>query len=184
MFPPEVDLVEYGSVGLINFSSNFEGNLGEFVTQKFLESISASQKGARIIELGDADEVLESVQRDRIDPETVQAIGQKYNVDAIIVGNLEVSDVKPRVSLSAIIKHASVSAEVEALMTAKLLETIHGATIWTGLAQDKKDVAHVSVFSGGPVLFDAKDPEQAYGDLTESLIEEVTKDLRVSYRRM
>ena len=49
MFPPEVDLGEYGSVGLISFSSNFEGNLGEFVTQKFLESISTSQKGARII---------------------------------------------------------------------------------------------------------------------------------------
>lgn len=182
--PPEIDLGEYGNVGLISFSSNVEGNLGEFITQKFLEEISASQKGARIIELGSIDAVLESVQRDKIDPEAIRQIGQKHDLNAVITGNLDVSDIKPKVSISSIISSMSVRAEVEASITAKLLETKQGATVWTSSARDKKTVAHVSMFSGGAVHFDAKDPEEAYGDLTESLIEEVTRDLRVSHRRM
>ena len=184
MVPPEIDLKEYESVGLIDFSSDAEGTLGKFVTQKFLEEISLSQKGARIIELGSMGEVLKSVQRDKMDPEAVQAIGQKHNLNSIIIGDLEVSDVKPSISLSSIISHMSVKAEVEASVTVKLLETEHGATVWTDSAQDKRNVAHVSIFSGGAVHFDAKDPEEAYGDLARSLVREVTEDLRISYKRM
>lgn len=182
MIPPEIDLKEYGNVGLIDFSSDAEGNLGEFVTQKFLEEISSSQKGARIIELGNLDKILESVQRDKMDVEAVQAIGQKYNVNAIITGNLKVSDVRPKVKLSAIIQSMSVKAEVEASITARLLETEQGATVWTNSAQDTKTVAHVSIFSGGGAFFDADDPEEAYGDLARSLVKKVAADFKVSYK--
>jgi hypothetical protein len=184
MVPPEIDLKEYSTVGLIDFSSDAEGNLGEFVTQKFLEEISSSQKEARIIELGVLDEILEAVQRDKIDPETVQAIGQKYQVNSIIVGNLKVSDVKPKVNISSIIKSMSVKAEVEAEITVRLLETTQGATVWTDSAQGKETVAEVSVFSGDRFFFDADDPEEAYGDLTRSLVKEVTSELRGSYKRL
>jgi len=183
MFPPEVDLREYESVGLIDFSCEYEGELGRFLTQKFLEEISESQRGLRIIELGSLDDVLEAVGRSKLDPETVQEIGIKYNLNSVITGNLDISDIKPKISLSAIVRHMSVEAEVEAALAVKLQDTERGATIWTDSAQEKRTVAHVSVFSGGPVIFDAKDPEEAYGDLAESLIEEVTSDLRVSYRR-
>ena len=184
MVPPEVDLKEYGNVGIIHFGSNFEGKLGEFVTQKFLEEISISQKGARIIELGNEIEVLESVQRDKMDPEAIQAIGRKYDVNAIIMGDLEISNIEPKVSILSVIKHMGARVEVEASINAKLLETDDGAVIWTDSARDKKKVAHVSIFSGNTVHFDAKNPEEIYGDITESLIEEVTADLRVKYRRM
>ena len=183
MVPPEIDLNEYESVGLINFRSDAEGNLGEFVTQKFLEEISLSQKGASIIELGSMDDVLASVQRDKLDPDATRAIGEKHNVSAIIMGDLTVSDVKPKINISSIITSMSVKAEVEASMIVKLLETERGATIWTGTGQQTEEVAHVSVFSPDTIFFDAKDPEQAYGELTENLIEEVTTDLRMSYRR-
>ena len=66
----------------------------------------------------------------------------------------------------------------------KLLGTERGATIWTGLAQDRKNVAHVSIFSSDTIHFDAKDPEEAYGELARSLVRKVTEDLRVSYKRM
>ncbi len=183
MFPPEIDLKEYESVGLIEFSSEAEGNLGKFVTQKFLEEISASQKGARIIELGSMDEVLKSVKQDKIGPEAVRAIGQKHNLNSIIVGNLEVSDIKPKVSIFGLVSHMSIKAEVVAALTVKLLETEQGATVWTDSAQDEEEVAHVSVFSGGGFHFDADNPEEAYGDLAESLVDEVTEDLKVSYGR-
>jgi len=182
MVPPEIDLKEYEIVGLINFSSNAKGDLGKFVSQKFLEEISLSQKGARIIELGSMDKVLESVQRDEIDAEAVREIGQKHNLKSIIIGNLEVSKIKP--NITSIVAHMSVKAEVEASITVKLLETELGATIWTNSAQDKKDVAHVSIFPGGVFDFDAKDPEEAYGNLARSLVRKVTEDLRISYKRM
>ena len=184
MVPPAIDLNEYGGIGLINFSSNAEGSLDEFVTQKFLAAISPSQKGARIIELGSESTVLESVKQDRMGPEALQAIGQKYNVTTIIMGNLEISDVKPKVRLSSVLTSMSVKADVEALITAKLLETEDGATLWTNTVQDKKTVASVSIFSGGVAHFDASDPEEAYGDLVEGLIKKVTEDLRVTYKRM
>lgn len=184
MVPPEIDLKEYGTVGLVDFSSDAEGNLGKYVTQRFLEEISTSQKDARIIELGSMDKVLESVQRDRIDPEVIRAIGQKYNVNAVIMGNLEVSDVKPKIGISSFVAHMSVKAEVEASITARVLETEQGATVWTDSARDKKNVAQVSMFSGGGFLFDAKDPEEAYGELVESLVRKVTVDLKVSHKRM
>ena len=183
MVPPEIDLAEYESVGLIDFNTEAEGTLGPFITQKFLQEISLSQKGARIIELGNMEEVLRSVERDRLDTEAIRIIGEKHNLSVLIVGDLMVSDVRPKVNISSIISSMSVKAEVEASMIVKLLETERGATVWTGAAQQKKNVAHVSIFSPNTIMFDAKDPEQAYGELTESLIEEVTRDLRVSYRR-
>lgn len=183
MFPPEVDLKEYESVGLINFTTEAEGKIGEFVTQKFLEEISLSQKGVRIIEIGSMDEVLQSVQRDKVGPEAIREIGQKHNLNSLIIGNLQVSDVKPKVSISSIITHMSVRAVIDATITAKLLDTADGATVWTDSAQKTADVAHVSIFSGNVVHFDADDPEEAYGELVDSLIEEVTEDLRISYRR-
>ena len=76
MYPPEIDLGEYDGVGLIEFISEAEGKPGAFVTQKFLEEISLSQKGVRIIALGTVDEVLSSVNHDRMAPPAIQAIGR------------------------------------------------------------------------------------------------------------
>ena len=175
----EVDLREYGNVGIIEFDSNAKGNLNEFVMQRFLEKVSSLQRGVRIVEIGSTDEVLQSIKRGRIGPETIQAIGQKYKVDAIIIGDLNVSDIKPRISISSIITSLSARAEVEAMMTVKLLETHDGAMVWTRSVKQKRNVAHVSIFSGGSAYFDARDPEQAYGELAEALIRDVTKGFKI-----
>ncbi len=180
--PPKIDLKEYGRVGIISLNSNAEGNLDEFITQKFLEAITEDQE-VSIIELGDEDSVLGSVQRERMGPETVQAIGKKYNVGAVIHGNLRISNVKPKLKVSSLVKSIGVKAEVDAFMTTKLLEAEYGATVWTGSAQDKKTVAHITMFPGHRAFFDARDPEEAYGDLVESLIRKITADFRVTYKR-
>jgi len=78
--------------------------------------------------------------------------------------NLEISDVRPTLQLSSLIKHIGVKAEVEAFMTAKLLETEHGATVWTGSDRDTETVAGITIFPGSRVFFDARDAEEAYGD--------------------
>jgi hypothetical protein len=40
------------------------------------------------------------------------------------------------------------------------------------------DVANVSIFKGGDVIFDAQDPERAYGQLIRSLVLRTTRDFR------
>lgn len=183
LFPPEVELREYGTVGLIDFACNYEGNLGKYVTQRFLEEVNNAQKDARIVELGDMDAILKETGGRTLDPKTVQAIGKKYGVKAIIAGDLDISKVKPKVSISSILTSMSVRAEVEAALSAKLLDTIDSVTIWTNSARGKVEVAEVSIFSGGNAHFDASNPEDAYGDLAEALINEITRDFRATHRR-
>lgn len=182
MVPPRIDLGEYGAIGLVDFTSNAEGNLDEYATQKFLEMVSESQPKARFIELGSQKKLLESVGRDEMDRGAVQEIGEKDNLSAVIFGDLHVGDVEPRIRFGFDFLPASVEAEVDASMKAKLVDTKDGATVWTASARDKKTVAHISVFASGGFIFDAEDPDEAYGDLVESLVKKVSEDLRVTYR--
>jgi hypothetical protein len=99
-------------------------------------------------------------------------------VDTLIVGTLELSDIRPRVDLAAIISTLSVSAEVDATLTARLLDTQDGTTLWTDSARERRSVAHVSVARGGGIFFDARDPEQAYGSLIRALVVRTTRDFQ------
>ena len=185
MVPPRIDLGEYGTIGLVSFTSNADGNLDEYATQKFLEMVSKSQPKARFIELGSQEKLLESEgleEMDEMDRVAVQTIGKKHNLDAVIFGSLDVGDVKPKLRFSIDFFPMSVQAEVDASLKAKLVDPKDGATIWTASARDKKTVLHVSVFSSGAFVFDADDPDEAYGDLVESLVKEVSEDLRVTYK--
>jgi hypothetical protein len=183
--PPEVDLTKYKAVGLINFESDAKGKLGEYVTQKFLQEISRSQKGVRIVELGDMERVLRAIDREELGPKAIQIIGDTYKVEAIIMGNLHVSEIKPKIDLSSIVvKALNVKADVDASLSVKLIETKNSATIWTNIAEDKRTVAQVSVFSSKDISFDAENPDEAYGELAQSLIQQVTEDLKTRRRRL
>ncbi|MGB9596186.1 MAG: hypothetical protein ACPL7B_07880 [Candidatus Poribacteria bacterium] len=184
LIPPEVDIAKYNPVGLITFKSNAKGKLGDFVTLKFLDEISRSQKDAKIVELGYEDNVLKSLDRQTLDPTVIQMLGDKYKLKAVITGDLNVSDIKPKVSITSIITSMRVKAEVQATLIVRLIETKSGATIWSNLAEDKKSVASVSIFSKNDIVFDAQDPGEAYGDLANSLIKAVTEDLKPRKRRM
>jgi hypothetical protein len=183
MVPPNVDLAVFRNVGLVGFTSNAEGNLADYATQKFLEIVTASQPDARIIELGTAEEVLARVGGDDIDLEAVENIAMEYGVEAVIAGELDVSDVKPHVSLSVDLSRLGVEAEIEATLTARLFDTSDGATVWTCSAKKRKKVADVDILAGGGFAFAAEDPAKAYGPLVDGLVHEVTYDLRVRYER-
>lgn len=181
--PPLVDLKGLDTIGFIEFSTNAEGNLGPFVSQEFIHSIQSAQPGVRILELGDEVRVLNAVGFDEMGPEAVAAVGREYNVGAVFVGHLEVSKVEPKVNISTLLSSMRVSAEVEATLRAKLLETADGATVWTQSARDKKTVANITMLPGGVADFNARDPEEAYGDLVQSLIRHATVDFRARYER-
>jgi hypothetical protein len=182
LIPPRIELKNYETVGLIQFSSNAKGSLQPFVTQKFLQSVQSAQPGIRVLELGTESAVLESVQHSQVDIEAVKAIGQKYNVKGLIAGNLKVTDVKPKLQVLSIIKSMGVQAEIQAALTVRLFETQSGATVWTRSSNDRRTVGHVSL-TGDIIDFSAKDPEEAYGELAKSLVYRITDDFWSHWER-
>lgn len=176
--PPRVNLDRFGTIGLVQFRSEAKGNIAEYATRIFIEVLVKSQPGARIKELGREDEVLRDIGANRFSPDALEALRRRFNVDTVIFGTLDVSNIRPRVDLLSIISTLSVSAEVDAVLTARLLDTRDGMTLWTDSARDHKTVAQVSVFRGGGIFFDARDPEKAYGSLIRALVARTTRDFQ------
>ncbi len=181
LMPPKVNLTVYNKIGMIQFSSNAEGNLQQFASQKFLQALQSSQPGVRVLELGDENKVLRTIQRGQLDPAAIQAIGMEYGVDAVVFGRLEISNVKPKVKLSTVLTSMSAQADVDAALSARLLETDSGVTLWTNSVRGRQTVGHVSLVSNGDIHFGARDPESAYGRLVHWLVVRATRDFRPYY---
>jgi hypothetical protein len=183
LMPARINLTNYNKIGMIQFSSNAEGNLQQLASQKFLQTLQSSQPGVRVLELGDENRVLRTIQHEQLDPAAIQAIGMKYGVDAVIFGRVEVGNVKPKVELSRMLTSMSAQADVDAALTARLLETDSGATLWTNSVRGRHTVGHVSLLSSGSIYFGASDPETAYGRLVDWLVVRVTRDFRPYYEK-
>jgi hypothetical protein len=181
--PPRVDLGSYNPIGLIELSSNAKGNLQQFATQKLVETVQSAQPGTRILELGKREPILRAIEHDELDFEAIRTIGERYQVDSVLVGGLEVTDVKPKVRVSTFLTSMSARAEVAATMSVRLVETASGATVWSSSARGQESVAHVSIVSRGPADFGASDPESAYGRLVQTLVHQVTRDFRARYEK-
>ncbi len=104
---------------------------------------------------------------------------RRFDVPAVFVGHLIVSDAKPRASLA---RFPSISATVDVAMTVRLFATASGATIWSNTARTTETIAEVALDSGVP-YFSAEDPDEAYGAMVDALAYEVTRDLRPTYVR-
>lgn len=180
LVPPRLDLTPYQRVGLVTFTvENAEGSLGEFATQRFASQIFEAQRGVEVLELGDQERLLRELGTDQLDAAAIRAIGDEHGVPAVFVGNLLVSDVKPRASILGIPR---LEAEVSVALTVRLRSTESGATAWSRSTRATGRVAGLAVVDGRPV-FAAQDPEDAYGELVDYLIQEVTEDLWPTYQR-
>jgi len=180
--PPRVDLHAFETIGIVQFESEAKGNLAAFATQRFIEAMQQSQPGVRVLELGRSADLEPPVVNSAVDHAAIQAIGRKYAVDAVIVGDLAVKNVRPKIDVYNIVESMSVNADVDAGLTTRMLETSGGATVWTRSTSSTRTVAHVGV-GAGTVSFDARDPQGAYGELVDALINDITGDFRVSYVR-
>ncbi len=105
----------------------------------------------------------------------------EYGVDAVVFGRLEISNVKPKVKLSTVLTSMSARADVDAALSARLLETDSGVTLWTNSVRGRQTVGHVSFVSNGDIYFGARDPESAYGRLVHWLVVRATRDFRPYY---
>jgi hypothetical protein len=174
---PVVDLTQYGRVGFIDVSSSAEGEIAKVASQELVEKIMQIDKDKiTVVELGSEEEILRALGRERIDPETIQMIGKKYNVGVIVSSHLNISEVRPHLDISAIAESLGVKADVDASLIVKLLETEGGGVLWTDSVEDTQSVASVSIGSGGLFHFDATTPEKAYGELVRNLVRKISQD--------
>jgi hypothetical protein len=178
--PPRVDLTAYPTIGLVVFDSNAHSDVERLSTQEFLAAVQAAQPGTRIVELGREERVLRSVDRRAWDSRALRDVGQKHAVDAIIIGHVNVEQTRPNFDFSTGWRTLHVSSDVKIALTAKLLETSAGATMWTNSSQASVNIAHAG-FDGANGHVGATDPESVYGDLIAGLAHDITDDFRVHY---
>jgi len=182
MVPPIIDLKQYEVVGIVQFKCNSEGRLNNFVTQEFMEEIREDQSGVKIVELGPEEEILQELEQTRLGPDAYQAIGNKYSIKTLIIGNLDVSEPSPDIDFWGSFTSMSVSTEIDAMLTVKLIDIESKATVWTGSSRASREVSDVGIW-GNNFHFDAEDPEKAYGKLVEKLVDDVSEDFQNTWTR-
>ncbi len=175
--PPVVQLSELGTLGMIDFTAVGAEGLAPLASQRFLASLQAAQPGAAVLELGPRERVLAAVGGAGIDPETIRAIGEKYHLDAILVGEVRTQEIKPRVSIREL-STFSASAEMEGMLSARIFETERGATLWTTSAETRAPLAHVEMAPWGASDFDTNEPEQVRVAIVRELVERATADFQ------
>lgn len=168
LVPPALNLIPYGSVGLVTFTvEGAKGTLGEFTTRRFEEYMLGAQKGIEVQEFAVADSGV--------------ALAGARGVPVVFTGHLKVSNVKPHGGLVGIIT-AHVEALVSAELAVELRSTKTGGVIWRSSASATEKVGELTIANGIPE-FSARDPNEAYGHLVNDLVYDVTWDMRSTWVR-
>ena len=85
MVPPQVELDQFEAIGIIQFSTSSEGELGAYATRRFVEEMRRDQGLVRTLDLGTEARALASVNGDRLDPATIRALGEEHNATAVLL---------------------------------------------------------------------------------------------------
>lgn len=183
MVPPRIDLRQHEVLAIIEFSSSREGELGPLATARFVEAMRADQGLVRIVDLGTEPEALRAVGAARLDRAAYQALGQEHDVNTIFTGELIISDIRPAIRITSDLANMGVAADVDATLNVEMVETASGASIWSRSASVTKRVGEVSLLGSRDVVFDADNPERAYGELIDALVVAVSGDFRATWER-
>jgi len=179
---PRVDLKQYEIIGMVEFNSDSKGKLAPLATRRFAEAARRDQDMVRMIDIGSQKVALASVGQNRWSAESCRAIGAKHGVKTMFQGTLTISNVRPSVQISTLFRSGAVNAQVDATLEVQLIETETGASIWSRSASDTRTLGQVSAFGGKDFAFNAADPESAYGELVDSLVSQVARDLQGSWQ--
>lgn len=183
MVPPRIDLAEHEVLGVIEIQSSARGELGSITTRKLIEAVRRDQGMVRIVRLGTERQVLGELGQRRLDETAFRKLGESRELKTLLVGELTISDVRPNISISPGFESASITGEVDATLSVEMVETATGASLWSASASQTETVGHISVLGGRNFVFDAPDPERAYGKLVNSLVAVVARDFQVSWVR-
>lgn len=181
--PPRVDLTTLERIGVVEFRSPDRDDLGRLATQRFADSARRDQGLVRMLDLGPEGTVLGTVGYAQWEPAAYQALGSRHDVRTILIGELTLSPVRPSVSVAPDLASGSLSMQVRATLTVRLVEAESGASLWSRTASATSSVGNLDVFSGEDVRIAAGDPEAAYGALVNNLVGQVTDDFHVHWER-
>jgi hypothetical protein len=179
--PPRLDLVPYGRVAVVTFSSEAASDgLTSLATQRFAEALLTSQSGIELLELG-GDTAYRRLGASGDDAALAQALGRDKDVPAVFVGHLTVSRVKPsgRIGGASVL---NVRASVGAELTVRLLSTKTGGTVWRSSATTSRTVGQLGLGGGTPSVA-VRNPDDAYDAVVGELVTDVTRDLRPTWVR-
>jgi hypothetical protein len=176
--PPRVDLRSLGTLGLVEFESNAGPALEARATRDFQARIHGAQPGTRLVELGSRQAVLAAVGARQFDAEALRRIGAKYGVDAVFVGEVAYSDPKTSVKIKDLGRlEGGARTVIRADMSARLLETRSGASVWSSGSWATRQVGRVSVSPerGVTGAVQSDDPRE---DMLSALLLHLTDDFR------
>ena len=182
--PPAIDLAGLGTIGLVTFkAADVKGDLDAAATQAFLEEVTAAQR-VPVVELGPAATVLAEIGRPAFDREAALALGQKHGLDAVFIGEIAVTKVKPQIDLAApLSKTLFARAAMDMSVKVRLVNTANGATLWTNSAVRQGTVGSVGMDNGVPV-FAVRDKNAAMNDLLRQIMFQMTWDFRPTRQRL
>ncbi len=170
MVPPRIDLTQHEIIGVAPFDSTNEGQLGPLATRRFTDLARRDQGLVRMMEVD-----LGAGERT---PAAYRELGQRSGTRTLFVGSVEVSDIRPELSVSRMLESGSLTANVDATLKVDLIETGTGASIWSASSRATRTIGHITVFGGRRFAFDAEDPERAYGALIDALVGQVVSDFQ------
>ncbi|TMG80857.1 MAG: hypothetical protein E6H77_01810 [Betaproteobacteria bacterium] len=180
---PRMDLKGYGTVGIVDFNSNSERAISARATRQFQEQVQAAQPGTRFIELGERPQLLAAVGARQLDAVSLRKIGEKYGVAAVFVGDLAYSEPRVDVKVSDMAKlEGGVRAEIRGDISARLLETASGASVWStsGWARRQVGALKLSADYGVSGAMSQANPRE---EMVPTLVHEITHDFRPTYVR-
>lgn len=184
---PRMELDREHTLGIVTFDAEGKDVDGGDVTRRFLEAIHEGQPGTAILELGTSAEVLAAVGKTRLDGEAAREIGEKFGVEAVLVGTVSLVESKPKVdvSLDKGFQLGSVQAQVrlDGKLEVKLLNAERGASLWSGSSSRWIQLACVGASRVGFASVDVEDREQQIERLLFDMVQEASADFRPTWVR-
>jgi hypothetical protein len=175
---PRVELRSYGTLGIVEFDSNFSPAVDARATLEFQSHIHAAQPGTRIVELGSRESLLEAVGGQRLDADALRRIGEKFGVDAIFLGSVTYSEPKSEVRVTDVTKlEGGVRVEVRGDISGRLVETRTGANVWSSSAWARRPLGrlNVSAEQGVSGMVRSANPRE---EMVPALVFHLTQDFR------
>ena len=180
--PPRVDLERFGTLGIARFevrSATVGAATGAVAAREFVSYLHRGQPGTPLLE------VRQVSSADLDTPAAVRAFAAEHGVDSVVVGSMELAEVKPKLSVNQFLTEGSLEATIRGGMQVSILEGKSGATLWSSSTRANKSVAHIgidkSVVTGATPNASIGDVETTRDQLIRELAYRVTSDFRARW---
>lgn len=176
--PPRMDLGGYGTLGVVEFTSNGGPGVNAQATREFQARIHSAQPGTRLLELGSRDALLAATGSRQLDTGALRKIGEKHGVDAIFLGEIAYSEPKTSVTVTDMSRmEGSARTVVRGDMSARLVETRTGASVWSSSSWATRQVGGVSVSAERGVSGEVRSSNPRE-EMVPALLLHLTQDFR------